>query len=129
MEDFKNLIIKDVFIVVVNLTRATIKEADRLKRILDKDIENHIRKIVIDLSTCEFMDSTFIGVLVVALKKIAKISGELHIVRPASIAETVLVKSGTMNIFNVYNTIEEAVESFQSPIVTDNNSKANYFYQ
>jgi anti-anti-sigma factor len=112
MEDFKRTIFGDIVVETVNLTRATYKEAGMLKYILNKDIFNGFRKIVIDLSQSEFIDSTFIGVLVITLKEIGKKSGELRIVQPMSIANTILEKTGTFNIFNVYDTLEEALKSF-----------------
>ncbi len=112
MEDFKRTIFGDIVVETVNLTRATYKEAGMLKYILNKDIFNGFRKIVIDLSQSEFIDSTFIGVLVITLKEIGKKSGELRIVQPMSIANTILEKTGTFDIFNVYDTLEEAIKSF-----------------
>ncbi len=68
MEDFERIVIDDVTVEKVNLTRATYKEAGELKNILKDDIVRKTRKIVIDLGQCEFIDSTFIGVLVVSFK-------------------------------------------------------------
>lgn len=112
MEDFEKIVIKDIFIEKVNLTRATYKEAGELKKILDEDIEKKFRKVIVDLSQCEFIDSTFLGVLVLALKKISLISGEIRLVKPKSVVRALMEKSGTLNIFNTYDTLDEAVESF-----------------
>ncbi len=121
MEDFEKIVIKDVFIEKVNLTRATYKEASELKKILDEDIEKKFRKVVVDLSQCEFIDSTFLGVLVLSLKKISMISGEIRLVKPKSVVRALMEKSGTLNIFNAYDTLDEAVESF------DFTSATNYY--
>ncbi|MGA7837895.1 MAG: STAS domain-containing protein [Ignavibacteriaceae bacterium] len=112
MEDFEKNTVEDVTIETVNLTRATYKEAEMLRNILNDDIERGFQKIIIDLTQCEFIDSTFIGVLVVTLKKVAKIGGELRIVKPASIAHTVLALSGTLEYFNVVGSVEEGIKSF-----------------
>ncbi|MGA8265143.1 MAG: STAS domain-containing protein [Ignavibacteriaceae bacterium] len=112
MEDFETKVIGDVTIEIVNLTRATYKEAGTFKDILKKDIERQIKKIVVDLSQCEFIDSTFIGVLVLALKDTIKINGKLRVVSPASITYSILEKTNTMRIFNVLDTLEDAKNSF-----------------
>jgi len=112
MDDFEKKIISDVAVETVNITRATYKEAEMLRNILNDDIEQGFQKIIIDLAQCEFIDSTFIGVLVVTLKKIAKIGGELRIVKPPSIAHTVLETSGTLDYFNVVSSVEEGVRNF-----------------
>lgn len=121
MEDFEKLVIKDIIIEKVNLTRATYKEASELKKILDDDIEKKFRKLIVNLSQCEFIDSTFLGVLVSSLKKISMISGEIRLVRPRSVVRALMEKSGTLNIFNTYDTLDEAVESFEFT------SAANYY--
>ena len=112
MEDFNKIVIAGITVEVVNLTRATYKNAIAFSDILNNDIANGVRKIVIDLSHCEFMDSTFIGVLVVALRDITKIGGKLCIVKPSSIAHSILETTDTLRIFSLYNTIEEATKSF-----------------
>ena len=112
-EEFEKLQIYDVVVEVVNLSRATFKEAAQLKKILDQDIENKIRKIIVDLSQCEFIDSTFLGVLVLSLKSSAKIGGDIRLVRPADLAKSFLEKSGTLNVFNSYDSLNDAIQSFE----------------
>lgn len=112
MEDFEKKVVKDVLVEKVNLTRATWKEAIELKRILDEDIINKFPKIVVDISDCEFMDSTFLGALVVSQKKISKSGSEIKLVEPASVMQTLMEKSGTLKIFDTYPSLNEAVESF-----------------
>ncbi|QKJ98905.1 MAG: STAS domain-containing protein [Ignavibacteriota bacterium] len=81
-EDFERLHINDIIIQVVNLSRATYKEANVLKKNLDELISAHKQqKIIVDISRCEFIDSTFLGVLVLALKSSAKINGDIRIVK------------------------------------------------
>jgi len=46
--------------------KAAVNEATDLKDLLDEQIVFGYSKIVVDLSQCTYLDSTFIGVLVVA---------------------------------------------------------------
>lgn len=112
VEDFEKKICADVIVEVVNLSRATWKEAGELKKILDEDILLKYKRIVIDISKCEFIDSTFVGALVVARKKIAQLSGEIKLVEPLSAVHELLEKAGTLKLFNSYTTQREAIESF-----------------
>jgi len=112
MEDFEKKIQKDVVIEVVNLTRATLKEANQFKKILQEDIEKKFRKIVIDISQCEFLDSTFLGTLVLAKKSMDRIGGELKIVEPDSVFQVLMEKTSTLQVFDTYKSIDEAVNSF-----------------
>ena len=113
MEDFKKFLMDDIVIEKVDITRATYREAGELKKILKEDINKGFKKIIIDLSMCEFMDSTFIGVLVLILKEIAKVDGELRLVQPPSLANTILAGTRTLELFNVLQTVEQAVQSIQ----------------
>lgn len=112
MEDFEKKIEKDVVIEVVNLTRATYKEAQEFKKILEEDIEKKFRKLVVDISQCEFLDSTFLGVLVFAKKSTTKIGGDLKIVEPPSVFRVLREKTSTLNVFKTYKSLDEAVNSF-----------------
>ena len=62
-------IIGDVLVEIVNIDRATLHEADELKASLAIKMEEGYKNIIIDLSACDFIDSTFLGVLVNTLKK------------------------------------------------------------
>jgi len=115
MDDFDKKVIKDVIVEIVNLTRATFKEAEELRKILADDYELRFRKVVVDISHCEFIDSTFLGVLVVALKNMTKIGSELRLVKPSNAAYSMMISVGTFKIFNSYDTVEEAIASFDTP--------------
>ena len=112
MEDFEQKIEKDVVVEVVNLTRATLKEANEFKKILQVDIEKKFRKLVVDISQCEFLDSTFLGALVMGKKSINKIGGDLKIVEPPSVFKALREKTGTLHIFESYKSVEDAINSF-----------------
>ena len=112
MEDFEKKIEKDVIIEVVNLSRATWKEANQFKKILEEDVEKKFRKLVVDISQCEFLDSTFLGTLVLAKRSINRIGGELKIVEPASVFKVLLEKTSTLQIFETYKSLDEAINSF-----------------
>jgi len=114
LEDFEKKVIKDIIVEVVNLTRATFKEAGELKKILADDYELRFKKIVVDISQCDFIDSTFLGVLVVALKNTSKIGGELKLVRPRSDVLSVMSNVGSLKIFNSFETLNEALQSFKA---------------
>ena len=113
MEDFEQKVVDDVVVEVVNLTRATWKEANQFKLILQADIEKKFKKLVVDISQIEFMDSTFLGTLVLAKRNIAQIGGDLKLVEPLSVFKALMEKTSTLNIFESYKSASEAVKSFK----------------
>jgi len=102
----------DITVEVVNLTRATLKEAEEFKLTLIQDIEEGVRKIVVDLRQCEFIDSTFLGALVVSLKKITTIGGELKLVGFQPAVHSMFELTRMYRVFEAFSTKEEAVNSF-----------------
>lgn len=116
MADFERKVYDGYIVETVNLTRATVKEAKELKRVLDDDILYGHNNLVVDLSKVEFMDSTFIGVLVVTLKKLRGRGGQLKLVKPGLFANSMLNYTGTIQLFETHETLDETVKSFQKKV-------------
>lgn len=111
-EDFTKEVFGDVLVEKVNFSRATFKEAQEFKDRLVFDILTNNVKIIIDLSSCEYIDSTFLGALVVVLKKMAERGGELKYVIPQPSALYLFKITGLYGVLNLYRNKEEALESF-----------------
>jgi len=104
---------EDVLVEVVNLTRATLKEAEEFKLILTNDINSGWRKIIVDLSECEFIDSTFLGALVVSLKKVTGLGGDLRLVGFQPAVHSMFELTRMYRVFESFKTKEEALKSFE----------------
>ena len=102
----------ETIVVIVNLQRATLNDANELKKTLFQEIESGRKKIIVDLSECEFIDSTYLGALVISLKKITELRGDLRLVvfQPAVINMFQLTRMN--QIFEFFETKEEAINSF-----------------
>lgn len=111
-EDFSREVIGDVLIESVNFSRATFKEAGIFKDRLVYDILRNNLKIIIDLSQCEYIDSTFLGALVVVLKKMTERGGEIKYVIPQPSALYLFRITGLYGVLNLYKSKEEALEGF-----------------
>lgn len=110
--DYIQEVYEDVLVQVVDLTRATLKEADDFKYTLAKSIEKGYRKIVVDLSDCEFIDSTFLGALVVSLKKVTALGGDLRLVGFHPAVHSMMELTRMHRVFETYPTKEDAIRSF-----------------
>ena len=116
-EDFIKEVVGDITIIKVNLPRATFKEAQIFRDKILYDILRNKLKIIVDLSICEYIDSTFLGALVIALKKISERGGEIKYVNPKPEALYLLKLTGLYSVFNLYRTDEDAVDSFNYPAI------------
>jgi anti-anti-sigma factor len=104
---------EDVLVQVVDLTRATLREAEEFKFTLSKSIDQGYRKIVVDLSLCEFIDSTFLGALVVSLKKVTTMGGDLRLVGFHPAVHSMMELTRMHRVFESYPTKENAIKSFE----------------
>ncbi len=110
--DFNKENFGDVVVEVVNLSRATLKEAELFKKTLSEDIELGARKLIVDLSECEFIDSTFLGALVVSLKKITALGGDMKLVGFQPSVHSMFELTRMHRVFEAYPSKQEAIESF-----------------
>ena len=110
MEDFTKEYFPDAVVININLTRATLKEAIELKKVFDEELLYGNKNFVLDISECEFIDSTFLGAILVAHKNVVEKDGQLNIVEPENLWVSLLAISRTLEKLNLYSTREDAVE-------------------
>jgi len=103
---------KDVIVEVVDLNRATLNEADEFKQRLAENIENGYKKIIVDLTSCEFIDSTFLGALVISLKKVTSLGGDLRLVGFQPAVHSMFELTRMYRVFETFNAKEDAILSF-----------------
>jgi anti-anti-sigma factor len=113
MDDFEKLTFNDVVVVVINLSRGTLNEAEQLGNLLDEEIASGCKKLIIDLEKCEFIDSTFIGTLVLRFKKLNEKGGKLKLIIPDKQQGVLFAVTNTLRFFDTFKSRKEAVDSFQ----------------
>ena len=69
-----------ILIEKLNLKRPSTKEAGELKKLLLDKINNGTKKILIDLNSCEYMNSSFLGTIIFIYKKLSESDGQLKLV-------------------------------------------------
>lgn len=115
MLDFEKQLSGNVLIEKVNLLRATFVEAGIIKKKLLDDIKLNNKKIIVDISNCDFIDSTFLGAMVVSLRRTRETGGDIRLViAPSSITRGILNSSGILKVFEDYSSVEDALKSFSS---------------
>ena len=112
LEDFEKIYVDGVFVIAVNLCRSTINEATAFRKIVEEELNSGHTNLIIDLSKCDFIDSTFFGVIVIALKMMKSKGYELKIVEPANTGEDIFTTRNFRRLFDLYDTREDAVKSF-----------------
>ena len=112
MLDFEKQLSGDVLIEKVNLVRATFVEASIMKKRLLDDINLSKKKIIVDISKCDFIDSSFLGALVISLKRTRETGGVIKLVT-ASFTGGIINLAGYQRIFENYLSVEDALNSFR----------------
>jgi anti-anti-sigma factor len=82
------------------------------KKVIGKFVEDSHKKIIMDLSAIDFIDSSGLGALVQLVKKTKDAGGTLVIVTNPRVTQTVKVVR-LDNFLSLHNTLEEAVSSFK----------------
>ena len=104
---------KGIILFKVNLLRATIKEAEVFKNMLMKDIDSGNNKLVIDLSFCEFIDSTFLGTIVISLKRVTTLGGDIKLAGFQPTVRSMLELTRISKVFETFESTDEALSSFK----------------
>ncbi len=104
--------IGDVIVEIVNVERASVNEAEELKAKLNDAINDGYKKLIVDLTECDFVDSSFLGVLVNSLKKVVKLEGDLKLIgfRPA--VRSMFELTRLFRVFESFSSLQEAVKSY-----------------
>ena len=111
---FSKEINNGVLVINTGLKRATLSESAEFKQFIMNEIESGCSKILVDLSSCEFIDSTFLGALIYASRKLTKNDGSIRILAHYTLIPSILKLTGTSKMLPVFENKDEAMESFST---------------
>jgi anti-anti-sigma factor len=105
-------VVENIAVKKVNLTRATKEHAEEFKKLLFRNSNNGYNNVIIDLSRCEFIDSTFISALISALKDQNKNGYTLKLVTKHPDVQSIIELTGLVKVFETYKSVKEAISSY-----------------
>ena len=76
-------------------------------------IENGKKKIIIDLSSCDYIDISFLGTMVIAQKRLYSVGGILAIVIPSHNNIPALKSTDIKKIFRIYKNLTVAITNME----------------
>ena len=104
--------ISDLFSVIsLNFERATLREASAFKQFMEKVIAEDGRNLIINLNECQFVDSSFFGVLVAGVKRIKAMNKKFHLVFDSQNKLPIFSATGLDKVFSVYSSVDEAIKA------------------
>ncbi len=113
LENFEKIFVAGVYVIAVNLTRSTLNEAKEFREIVEEEINSGHTNLVIDLSKCEIIDSTFFGAIIMAREMMKGEGYKLKVVKPVNPKDDIFWLTNTLRLFDLYKTREKAIKSFK----------------
>jgi anti-sigma B factor antagonist/stage II sporulation protein AA (anti-sigma F factor antagonist) len=112
MENFTLKIVEHIAIIKVELVSATLRDSQALWDMMDIDSIFEKQRIIIDLSSCNFVDSTFIGMIVKIFRRVNENNGNLKLVFPQITDLESFRVIGITRILECFGTLSNAIESY-----------------
>ena len=77
-------------------------------------INKDTNEVIVNLSECDYIDSSILGALVSGVKRARKMNGDLKIVSQSQNEYSMLTLTKMDNIFQIFSNLKEAVNSFKN---------------
>lgn len=108
--------IENIILVRVQLDRATLSKAALFRNTIEELIQSGKTQIIIDCRNIAFMDSTFLGAIVVSLKKVNSLNGNFCLVfaDKSSLVLSMLEATRMLKFIKTFFSIEDAVKDFDA---------------
>jgi len=124
-ENFKKERHENILIEIITAKEIDFKKTMHFKDILDEDISEGYNNILVDLSECDFVDSSFLGMLVQANKvdssflgmlvqankKLKINNGHLKIIGLNALSDNIIIFGGFTKLFQIFNSKQSAIQS------------------
>jgi anti-sigma B factor antagonist len=105
----------DFAVIQVNRRRATFDLAPEMREKLISEVNHGNGRIIVNLSYVEFIDSSFLGVLVAGLKLVKAHKGRIALVELHPHVQATLMLTHIDKIFPIYHSVEEAMRNLSAP--------------
>ena len=106
---------RDGFAVLAVSGEVDVATVPRLREQLHGLVAQGSNQIIVDLDSVDFLDSTGLGVLVGALKRVRSNDGDLHLVCTQARIRKVFEVTGLTKVFQLFDSVDEAVAGAGAP--------------
>jgi len=86
----------------------------KLHETLNSLKEQNKLNVIVDLSRVKFMNSSGLGMLISAMTTMRNAGGDLRLANPAAKIRSLLVVTKLITVFENFDSVEEAAESFKT---------------
>ena len=86
--------------------------ADQLQNEIERQVQNGNNKLIIDLTDVPLLDSTALGVIILAFQVLQRSGGKLVLLNPQKSVNDILEVTRLTSILEVYETEDAAYDAF-----------------
>ncbi|MBI9070716.1 MAG: STAS domain-containing protein [Melioribacteraceae bacterium] len=104
-----------ITVITVHLKKATFANADSFREFLIAAIDDEHDKFIVDFTESHYIDSTFLGTLVVCFKKLDCVGADLKLVCNERIEFIICEITKLSHVLKVYKSLKDAIDSFAVP--------------
>ena len=110
--DFHFEVVNDILVFDILNKRATVEISGNVKNELLKQIDEGMNKVIVNLEKAEYVDSSFLGILVAGLKRATMKDGDLKIIGLQPAVKSMFELTRLYRIFDIFDSKDEAIKSF-----------------
>ncbi len=110
-ENFKKERHENILIEIIKAKELDFKKTMHFKDILNEDISEGYNNILVDLTECDSIDSSFLGMLVQVNKMLKLNNGHLKIIGLHALSDNIITFRGFKKLFHVFNSKQSAIQS------------------
>jgi len=111
-KDYEGFLYKDINVIKINLNRAVEKETRDFYKYIFTMIENGSKRILIDTRSVQYFSSSFLGVLISALKRISFLGGDIRLLMDLTHRSLDMIfLEGILRVFQIYENPYTALNS------------------
>ncbi len=88
------------------------EDTDKFRSVVQDFIEQGNKSLVINLGKMNYMNSSGIGAIISAYTSYKKVAGEIKLAGISNNVQNLLVVTKLIDIFDVHETVDEAIDSF-----------------
>jgi len=123
MESVERKIEQYAVVLNINLVKATLKEAVEFRNYFEEAIKSTDKDIIVNLSTCEYLDSTFLGILVKSYKRLKTQNRTIAIIEPVNQSSIFLTLNSIGKIFPIYSSVKVALDDIENKRIFESELK------
>jgi len=109
--NYKQKVLGHILLITIEISEAGLNQSEKFKNYLLDNSATDNPKIIIDMAKVLYMDSSFIGALVVGLKRVLSKNGEMVLINIQNDVLALFELTRLDQVFKIYESLEEAQNS------------------